>query len=373
MNESKIIAIRKADVNKANEAFADLMRKTERSMNDFSRSNPKYFKGMSPSKLEEESCESIKSACLDTPFNPDNVILVSGHRFPDIIADSYYGVEIKSTKTDHWTSTGSSIVESTRDDIVENIYMLFGKLGGTPPEFKCRPYGDVLYDIAVTHSPRYLINMELQEGQTIFDKMNTTYDDFRTSEDNIAKVRDYYKEKAKKERKQEMPWWISSEDSEKAVRFNLRLWNSVDAEERKTLTAYCLMLFPEIWIPGSNSRTKYNQASLWLCSYAQVIFPNIRDAFTAGGKVAFVNGKRLIERYAQVYKTLVDHSQRIKYLLEYPTKETIELINEFNPTILKGSGSYYQNWVKYCCANVGNDCPYLGEWLIEQPRLDCLR
>ncbi len=368
--ESKIIAIRKEDINLANEAFADLMNKTERNMNDFSRSNPRYYCGMSPSKLEEESCNVIKTACADTPFDPDNIILVSGHAFPDIIAEKYYGVEVKCTKADHWKSTGSSIVESTRNEFVENIYMLFGKLGGTPPEFKCRPYGDVLYDIAVTHSPRYLINMELQQGETIFDKMGTTYDEFRTNDDNIAKVREYYKDKAKNERKQEMPWWISSEDADKAIRFNLRLWNSVESDERKTLTSYCLILFPEIWMPGANPKSKYNQASLWLCSYAQVIFPNIRDAFTAGGKVAFENGKRLSERYAQVYKTIVDHSQCIKEILDYPTKETIELIKEFNPSLLLGHG-LYETWVKTCCENVASIGVPLERWLREQPRLEC--
>ena len=36
--------------------------------------------------------------------------------------------------------------------------------------------------------------MELHDGETIFDKMNTTYDKFRTTENNIAKVWEYYYE-----------------------------------------------------------------------------------------------------------------------------------------------------------------------------------
>lgn len=42
---------------------------------------------------------------------------------------------------------------------------------------------------------------ELQEGETIFDKMNTTYDVFRTTENNIAKVREYHYELEHKTRK----------------------------------------------------------------------------------------------------------------------------------------------------------------------------
>ena len=372
--ESKIIAIRKEDINLADEAFADLMNKTERCMNEFSRSNPNYFSGMSPSKLEEESCRMIRMVCGDTPFSPEKVELVSGHSFPDIIAQKYYGVEVKCTKTDHWKSTGSSIVESTRNEHVENIYMLFGKLGGTPPEFKCRPYSDVLYDIAVTHSPRYLINMELQKGDTIFDKMNTTYDEFRTNEDNISKVREYYRKKAITERKQEMPWWITSDNAEKPIGFNLRLWKTVDADEKKLLIAYCLILFPEIWSCHANPQTKYNQASLWLCSYRQVIHPNVRDIFSAGGKIVSVNNNLLSEkdRKPHIIKTLVESFNLIRGLLLDPSPETIQLIYEFNPSLLKG-GKIFENWYHNCCSNADSNNAPLEEWFKKPPVFVCAR
>lgn len=369
--ENKIIAIRKESINLANEAFADLMAKTERRMNDFSRSNPSYFSGMSSSKLEVESCNMIKTACVDTPFNPDNVILVSGHSFPDIVAETFYGVEVKSTKADHWTSIGSSIVESTRISLVDNLYMLFGKLGGTPPEFKCRPYGDVLSEIAVTHSPRYLINMELNEGETIFDKMNTTYDKFRNTDDNIAKVREYYKQKAINERKQEMPWWITKDNSENSIGFNLRLWKTVEANERKRLTAYCLILFPDTWKAKANPRKKYNQASLWLCSFAQIVHPNIRDIFTGSGKVSMVNGEYLPKgsRYPHIVKTIVDAAPTIKELLREPSNETIELIKEYNPDLLRGS-DLYKTWLDDCIRFSNSKGAPLLEWIEQQPHLE---
>jgi hypothetical protein len=323
---------------------------------------------MSPSKLEEESCEAIKSACDGTPFNPKKIELVSGHKFPDIIAGEIYGVEVKSTKADHWTSTGSSIVESTRNDLVQNIYMLFGKLGGEKPEFICRPYSEVLSEIAVTHSPRYLIDMKLKEGETIFDKMDTTYDEFRTSEDNIAKVRAYYIEKAKNENKQEMPWWISSTDVEKPLNFNLRMWNSVGKAERKMMTAYCLILFPQIWRSDSDQK-KYQEACLWLCSFAQIITPNMRDIFSASGKVALKNeGKR----YPHIVKTLVDNAPNVKQLLQHPTAETIELIKEFNPSLLR-SMDLFNNWIEDCCIYGNTEGAPLAEWINEQPRLFIIR
>lgn len=71
--------------------------------------------------------------------------------------------------------------------------MLFGKLGGSP-EFRCRPYEECLYDITVTHSPRYLIDMDIDKDNTIFAKMHTTYNKLRTSDDSIAQVRKYYRD-----------------------------------------------------------------------------------------------------------------------------------------------------------------------------------
>jgi hypothetical protein len=53
------------------------------------------------------------------------------------------------------------------NEYVEDIYVLFAKMGGKYPEFLCRPYQEVMCDIAVTHSPRYLIDMKLEAGETI--------------------------------------------------------------------------------------------------------------------------------------------------------------------------------------------------------------
>ncbi|MBQ3946179.1 MAG: hypothetical protein II670_11315, partial [Alphaproteobacteria bacterium] len=107
--ESNIITIRKVDINKADDCFAKLMSKTEMILNQKALVHVDQYKNLNPSALETVSKETIQLACQDTPFNPDNVILVSGHKFPDIVADGFYGVEVKSTNKDHWTSTGSSI------------------------------------------------------------------------------------------------------------------------------------------------------------------------------------------------------------------------------------------------------------------------
>ncbi len=360
-----IIAIRKRDITLAHEAFVELMSNTESILNREACENPHEYKKLTSSSLEVCSVEKIKMACANSPFDAEEVKLISGQKFPDIVADKYYGIEVKSTKEDRWTSTGSSIVETTRIDHVDDIYMLFGKLGGEIPQFRCRPYQDVLYDIAVTHSPRYLIDMELEEKKTIFSKMGTTYDDFRASADSISLARRYYRERAKQQNRQEMPWWITSDNLDQAHSFNIRLWNSLELDERRRLQAMCMILFPEALNPA-RSMTKYNNTTLWLCSYNQVVNPNIRDLYSAGGKISHVDGKKLKNSVAQVFNIIVDYSDDIKALLRHPSNELLLMIKDFNPILLKDS-DMYEAWLRICCKFAEEYQVPLREWIDKKP------
>lgn len=362
---NNIIAIRKRDITLAHEAFVDLMDRTERILNTEALARPDEYKRLNSSTLESCAFQKIRMACANSPFNADEVELISGQRFPDIIADRYYGIEVKSTKENHWTSTGSSIVETTRIEDVDDIYMLFGKLGGDVPQFKCRPYQDVLYDIAVTHSPRYLINMELNKNETIFSKMGTTYDDFRTSPDNIAKVRQYYRERARQQNRQEMPWWITSDNIETGHSFNIKLWNSLEIWEKRELQTKCMILFPEALNPARNM-SKYNNTTLWLCSYNQVVNPNIRDLYSAGGKITHVDGKRLATPVAQVFNIIVDYSDEIKAMLRHPSAEMYMMIKDFNPILLR-SDDMYEAWLKICCKFADENHVPLRDWIESKP------
>lgn len=363
--QNNIIAIRKRDITLAHQAFVDLMERTENILNTEALANPKAYKALTSSTLEPFAVEKIKIACANSPFNANEVMLISGQRFPDIVADKYYGIEVKTTKENHWTSTGSSIVETTRVEDVDDIYMLFGKLGGEVPQFKCRPYQDVLYDIAVTHSPRYLINMDISKEESIFSKMGTTYDEFRTSPDSISKVRQYYRERAIQQKRQEMPWWITSDNVESAHSFNIKLWNSLETWEKRDLQTKCMILFPEALNPARNM-SKYNNTTLWLCSYNQVVNPNIRDLYSAGGKITHVNGERLETPAAQVFNIIVDYSDDIKAMLTHPTSEMYMMIKDFNPILLR-SNDMYEAWLSICCKFADENNVPLREWIESKP------
>src|SRR3989344_7847026 len=121
--------------------------------------------------------EQMCLAAKDTKFE-GSIAQTGKQTFPDIIANKYYGIEVKVTAEDKWVSTGNSVMEGTRVDDVDHIYMFFGKLAGIS-DIKYRRYQDCLSDVGVTHSPRYKIDMSLPQGNSIFDKLGIKYDILR--------------------------------------------------------------------------------------------------------------------------------------------------------------------------------------------------
>lgn len=331
--QENIITIRKCDSSLANEAFADFMKKTESELNDRANKDSKFFKSLNSSQLEVVSVNCIKDIAPSTPFRPEEIKLVAGTSFPDIVAETYYGIEVKSTKSNHWKSTGSSIMETTRNKNIENIYMLFGKLGGKPA-FRCRPYEDCLYDITVTHSPRYLIDMETKKDDTIFSKMHTTYDELRTSKDSIAQVRRYYRDKVRQENKGEMPWWLN-EVEEGANNLMITHISYLDPQRKNRIIEQLYTLFPQNMICGD-----YKEPAMWLVAYHKVVSHNMRDNFSAGGQAKYLNGKPLQYPIPAIVKRFLDYAPAIKEHI----KEMYAEIDVFNPALLE-SKNPFNSWV----------------------------
>ena len=315
MNDN-YIRIKTPDATKANAAFVDLMDTTERILND-DRSCLKNK--LTATEVENITLNAIKNATkVVNVFRPEDVILVSGLNFPDIKISPCYGVEVKTSQSG-WSSIGSSIIESTRIPNIELIYMVFGNLKNNPPEFKCKLYESVLTDIKVTHSPRYLIDMDA--NKSIFDEIKMPYQDFRKKDERekieIAQL--YTREKFKDRSNREMPWWVKDiQDS-----YNndvIRIWNSLSRQEKSELTAQCMILFPQVLSPVS-SQTKYLEATLWLCSYHRVVTPNIRDIFSAGGCSEF-RCNSLIYRMPAIFGKVKENIDIIRRIL---TEENSEL------------------------------------------------
>ena len=86
--EEKLVTVNKHELHDTEIAFADFMKKSEECFNERSRLNPKHYKALSPSELEEETCNVLKSKLRHIPskFAKHHVyifhILISG-RFHD--------------------------------------------------------------------------------------------------------------------------------------------------------------------------------------------------------------------------------------------------------------------------------------------------
>ena len=298
------------------EEFRQLMRRTDTLLNSEARDKQEYYSKRNSTLLEIDVYDALCRSAIHTPFE-DTISLVSGASFPDIVAGNFYGVEVKSTIKNHWKSIGSSILESTRNQNIERIFLTFGKLGH-PVSFRSRPYEECLAGISVTHYPRYQIYMELLPGETIFDKLGIPYDELRTLDNPVAPVSKYYKSKL---RPGESLWWAADESEDVAAPPILRLWTALSADQKNFYTVQGYALFPEIL--DYQSTTKYQRYALWLAANCSVINTHIRDQFSAGGRVTITTVDAVYEKVPAAFGRIVRNKELI-----------VETINTASESIL---------------------------------------
>lgn len=221
----------------------------------------------------EVVCACMRSYALDPGMTVD--YSEGSHRFPDIIIllnGKKYGIEVKSSssKNKSWKINGNSILGSTKDKDVFEIYIIYGKTSINNLEFKARRYEDCVENIVVTHSPRYLINMDLVKGSSFFDKSGISYKEISSSAHPIELITDYFK------RIGEKAWWLA-ESTPAAFSY----YNTLDRKYQIELRAYAFVHFPEIL--GTN-QTKYKNFAIWLVIERSIVCSSLRDIFTGGGR-----------------------------------------------------------------------------------------
>lgn len=329
--------------------FQSLLSNTIQSLEVESKRNQKKYLSLLGNKLENVVADVMADNAMGTPFE-NSIELISGQKFPDIIANKFYGVEVKTTSKNHWTTTGNSVLESTRIDGIERIFMLFGKMA-SPIEFKCRPYEDCLSDVVVTHSPRYLINMDIPAGQTIFDKLQIPYDTLRNLSSPIKPITDYYRRFLKKG---EEVWWLDSEES-KSTGLIIKLWNNLAPLEKKYYMLKSMILFPEIF---SNRSDKFNRLAVWLVNSEGVVCPNIRDVFTAGGK-GIIEWKK--KQYTGIPQIIIRLSNSLSELKDVLNETDIELLEKYWDVSVKNK---IHTWIELIKNNATAQIPInLSEYL----------
>ena len=303
--------------------FNALLNSTINELNAHAIKSPKTIEQLKGNKLEPYVGDVMTDLAVGTAFE-NSIEVVGGQKFPDIIANKFYGIEVKTTTQNHWKTTGNSVLESTRIEDVERIFMLFGKLG-KPIEFKCRAYEECLSEVVVTHSPRYLIDMDLEKGKTIFDKINTPYDTLRQKQNPIKPITDYYKSKLKPG--QDL-WWI--QDTEQASNLVINIWNNLNQKEKQEIKNRAMVYFPEVF---SNRGDKFARLAIWLVTKESVVCPNIRDLFTAGGKDDYLIKDKTYKNIPRIYIKLFENIKSVLDILintsaielsEYWKEETSE-------------------------------------------------
>ena len=283
--------------------FDLLLSSTITELNVHAKSSSKKVATLLGRNLEPFVKDIMSEIAVGTPFE-NSIELIGGQKFPDIVANKYYGIEVKTTTQNHWKTTGNSVLESTRVNDVERIFMLFAKLA-SPIEFRCRPYEEVLSEVVVTHSPRYLIDMNLEKGKTIFDKIKMPYDTLRKKENPIKPLVNYYKSKLKAG---EELWWMDSENGNDSSNIVIRIWNNLPQNEKQELKNSSMIFFPELF---GNRSDKFNRVAIWLATRKSIVCPNIRDLFTAGGKVDIIIGTKKYDRVPRIFLNLFQNLPQI--------------------------------------------------------------
>lgn len=296
--------------------FGDLMRCVDMALNADAVKRPSYYAGHNGTRLEADVRDAAVECAKNTKFE-GTIELVSGSSFPDIVAAKHYGIEVKSTKSNHWKSIGSSILESTRISDVERIFLTFGKLGD-PVEFRSRPYEECLSGIAVTHYPRYQIDMTLAQGDTIFEKMGVSYEEFRMMSNPVEPVSKYYRSQL---RHGESLWW-AGDRIDTAVPMTVRLWKTLSSAEKDELEAAIYIYFPET-IMSSCRQEKYDRATLWLATEKGIINANVRDSFSAGGRNLMETADGGQIWMPAVFKKISDHIRNIAEVISGTPEEVL--------------------------------------------------
>ena len=206
------------------------------------------------------------------------------HAFPDIRVNGF-GVEVKHTTKDSWLSVGNSIFEGMRDEEIERIYVVFGKMGGWP-EVRGARYEDCVTHVRISHAPRFVLEM-VDPSQSLFNRIGVPYDAFRNlpPDAKMQHVRNYARSRLKPG---ERTWWLEEEHT---VPIEVRLYRKLPDVEKRKLRGEAALLCPQICGPWT-MRGKYDDAARYLLLQHGVFCPQARDLYSAGSVALRGNPER---------------------------------------------------------------------------------
>ena len=242
----------------------------------------KFFK----SKGNDNGFENLMDFIIPkikSQFPEIGIELITGHHFPDmniLIDNQKFGVELKSSQKGTWTIPGNSIFESISENDYKEIYILFGsrKKDTATKKFvpqynvKYRKYWQATSSIAVTHSPRFVINMDAKEG--VFSNLEE-YEHFRKMPDEEKAS---FAQKILREKADGVKWYVAPEvDSIKVTNYS-----DLSNDRKYELLTELFVLFPTDVLRKKND---YTRCMNYLIDKYYIYSKSLRDVFSAGGNI----------------------------------------------------------------------------------------
>ena len=259
------------------------------------------------SAFEKEACRQIQLATKANEIDVE-VKLVSGKSFPDIVfVGTEFGVEIKTAQSG-WKCLGNSVMASTLIEGVSQVYLLFGS-GEEKLDVRFSKYDDSVRSVEVTHSPRYSLDMEVSQDESYFKQIGLTLADMLSMDDPVSCV---VKEARKQLKPGEHVWWISDNLS---APLRINSWSDLGDNEKNDLISCAFALFPSAIL--KSPKADYEEFTLWLSQRKAVICSNMRDNFSAGGRVENLDfGGYIIEDAPKILSKVRSHLSGVKKIIQ---------------------------------------------------------
>ena len=234
-------------------------------------------------KNEEFMVATMKSAAPEFGVDPNHIIHHGGHSFPDVsIENSGIGIELKGSRSGH-AFLGNSVVASTMVQGLNKVFIYYwiddsGTLG-------YRDYFECVSGAQVTHSPRFVLDVEIDEEDCIFGQELHKIGSIQSicfTKNGIdhARIIAWMREKARAEGR--LAWWIDdAQNSSIPANRTLSIlrYTELNEDQRLSLLKSAFLGFPGVLKRGTHM---YDDVLMWSLSTRNALL--YRDAFSAGGR-----------------------------------------------------------------------------------------
>ncbi len=192
-----------------------------------------------------------------------------------------------------------------------DTYIIFGKTARGHHAFRCKRYEDAVANVGVTHSPRYLIDLDVAPEETFFRKSGLSYQEISESDNPIGLITDYFRGQG------QQAWWLGEDRIAPAI---IRMFGTLSQSEKDELISYCFVHFPEVL---SSSQKKYYRSAFWLTLERSVVSTSLRDNFSASGRVDLTLPRHSYLRVPRICQTLRDHRRHVLAALRDASDESL--------------------------------------------------